>query len=126
MIGIIAAMGGEIERDRQALLPGGEVAAIEGVGVFGRGEAGILPDRPGLIDVHGRVGAAQIGRDARPCLEEVDAGKISLAIGRPHRNALGGEPRLGLAGRSAPVATGSKGTLAKSGIPVTNGVPSIW
>src|SRR6267142_1875566 len=36
-------MGGKIERDRKALLPGGEVASVEGVGIFGRREPGILP-----------------------------------------------------------------------------------
>ena len=54
-------MGGEIEGDGEALLPGGEVAPVEGVGILGGGEAGILPDRPRLGDVHGRVGAAQNG-----------------------------------------------------------------
>ncbi len=79
MIGIVAAVGGEIERDREALLPGGEVAAVERVGILRRGEAGILPDGPGLVDIHGRVGAAQIGRDARPGLEEIDAFEIGFA-----------------------------------------------
>ena len=64
MIEVIAAVGGEIECDREALLPGGEIAPVEGVGILSRGEAGILPDRPGLGDIHRRVGAAQIGRDA--------------------------------------------------------------
>jgi hypothetical protein len=73
MIRIVAAMGGKIERDREALLSGGEVAAIKRVGVFSRREAGILPDRPGLVDIHGGVGAAQVRRDARPGLQEVDA-----------------------------------------------------
>ena len=36
MVGVIAAMGGKIERDRKTLLAGCEVAAIEGVGVFRR------------------------------------------------------------------------------------------
>ena len=39
MVGIVAAMGGEIEGDREALLPGREVAAVEGVRILGRGEA---------------------------------------------------------------------------------------
>ena len=60
MVGIVAAVGGEIEGDREALLPGREVAPVEGVGILGRGEAGILADGPGLVDVHGRVGAAQV------------------------------------------------------------------
>ena len=34
MIAIVAAMGGEIEGDRQPLLPRREVAAVEGVGVL--------------------------------------------------------------------------------------------
>ena len=65
MVAVIAAMRGEIEGDRQALLAGGEIAPVEGVGLLGRREAGILPDRPGLLDIHGRVGAAHEGRQAR-------------------------------------------------------------
>ena len=73
MVAVVAAVGREIEGDRKALLPGGEVAAVEGVGILGRGEAGVLPDGPRLGDVHGRVGAAQIGRDAGQGVEEVEA-----------------------------------------------------
>ena len=83
MIGVVAAMGGEIEGDREALLPGREIAPVEGVGIFRRGEAGILPDGPGLGDIHGRVGAAQIGRDAGIGVEEVEA----LQVVRRHRPA---------------------------------------
>ena len=78
MVGIVAAMGREIEGDGQALLPGREVAPVEGVGILGRGEAGILPDRPGLVDIHRRVGAAQIGRQAGQAVDEGQA----LAVGR--------------------------------------------
>ena len=98
MVEVIAAMGGEVERDRKALLSGGEVAAVERVGILRRGEAGILPDGPGLVDIHGRVGAAQIGRDARPGLEEVDAVEVGLAVAGLDRDALGRQPRLGAAG----------------------------
>src|SRR4030081_3565412 len=94
MIGVVAAMGGEIECDREAFLAGGEVAAVVRVGVFRRGEAGILPDGPGLVDIHGRVGAAQIGRDPRPGLEEVDAFEVAFRIARLYRNSFRGEPRL--------------------------------
>ena len=73
MIAVVAAVGGEIEGDREALLAGGEVAPVEGVGILGGGEAGVLPDGPRLGHVHGRVGAAQIGRDAGKGVEEVDA-----------------------------------------------------
>ena len=90
-------MGGEIERDRQALLSGGEVAAVERVGIFRRGEAGILPDRPGLVDIHGRVGAAQIRRDARPGFEEIDALQIGFAVAGFDQDAFGREPGFGVA-----------------------------
>ncbi len=58
MIAVIAAMGGKIEGDRQAFLAGGQIAPVEGVGILRRREAGILPDRPRLGDIHGRIGAA--------------------------------------------------------------------
>ena len=94
MIAVVAAVGGEIEGDRQALLSGGEVAPIEGVGILRRGEARILAHGPRLIDVHGRVGAAQIGRDAGIGVEEIDAGEIGFGIGGLHRDAFGRQPWL--------------------------------
>ena len=69
MVAVVAAVGGEIEGDREAFLAGGEIAAVEGVGILRRGEAGILPDGPWLGDVHGRVGAAQERRDAGIAVE---------------------------------------------------------
>ena len=65
VVGVVAAVGRQVEGDAQALLPGGEVAAVERVGLLGGGEAGVLPDRPRLGGVHRRVGAAQERRDAR-------------------------------------------------------------
>ena len=108
VVGVIAAMGGEIESDRQALLPGGEIAPVEGVGILGRGEAGILPDGPGLVHVHGRVGAAQIGRDAGIGVEEIEPGDIVLAIGGLHRDAF----------RRDPVGRGRRGRRDLRGLPV--------
>src|SRR5258708_4715616 len=99
MVGIVAAVGGEIERDRKPLLPGGEVAAVESVGIFRRGEAGILPDGPGLVDIHRGVGAAQIRRNPRPAIEEVDAFEIGLAVARLYQDSFRREPRFGAAGR---------------------------
>ena len=46
MVGIVAPMSGEVEGDGEAFLAGGKITPIKGVGLFGRGEAGILPDRP--------------------------------------------------------------------------------
>src|SRR5260370_37511745 len=92
-------MGGEIDCNRKALLPRREVASVKRVGIFRRGEAGILPDSPGLVDIHRGVGAAHIRRDARPGLEEIDAFEVGFAIAGFYRNALGCEPRLGAARR---------------------------
>src|SRR4029453_3700228 len=88
-------MGGEIERDREALLSGGQIASVKRVGIFRGGEPGVLPDRPGLVDIHGGVGAAQIRRDARPGVEEVDAFEMGFAIAGFYRDAFGREPGLG-------------------------------
>ncbi len=52
MVAVIAAMGRQIEGDRQAHLAGRQILAIEGVGLFGGGKAGILPDGPGPAGIH--------------------------------------------------------------------------
>ena len=57
MIGVVAAVGGQVERHRQPLLARGQVAAVEGIGVRGGGEAGVLADGPRLVDVHRRIRA---------------------------------------------------------------------
>src|SRR5271170_1245080 len=96
MIAVIAAVGGKVEGDRQALLTSREVAPVEGVGIFRRREAGILPDRPRLGDVHGRVWAAQERRDAGISVEAVEAGKVGGGIDTFDRNAFRRQPGLSL------------------------------
>ncbi len=81
MIRIVAAMGGEVEGDGDALLAAGEVAAVEGVGILGGGEARILADGPGPLHIHGGVGAAQERCESRVGIEEIEAGEIVRAIG---------------------------------------------
>ena len=88
MIEVVAAMGREIERDRQTLLARREIAPVEGVRILGRREPGILAHGPGLVDVHGRVGAAQIRRDARIGVEKIDARRDPPG----HRRASPGMP----------------------------------
>ena len=97
VVGVVAAVGGEVERDRQALLPGGEVAAVERVRLLGGGEPGVLADRPRLGRVHRRVRPAQVRRDARIGGEAVLAGGGDLlqvvgGVERPDRDPLGGLP----------------------------------
>ena len=102
VVAVVAAVGRQVEGDRQALLAGGEVAPVEGVGLLGGGEAGVLADRPRLVDVHRRVRAAQERRrDPGTC--RGSRGRR----GRPpcterHVDALGRLPRqvVGARGRS--------------------------
>ena len=73
MVAVIAAMGGKIEGDRDALLPGGEGLAVEGVGFLGGREAGILADGPGPAGIHGGARAAGEGREAGQAVQVFDA-----------------------------------------------------
>ena len=89
---VIAAMGGEIESDRKPFLAGSEVAPVEGVRILGRGEAGILPDRPRLRHIHRGIRSARIGRDAGKRFEKIEARAVVGAITGLHRNAFGRVP----------------------------------
>ena len=82
MVAVVAAVRGQVEGDRQALLAGGDVAPVEGVGIFGRREAGVLAHGPRLQRVHGGVGAAQVGRNAGEGVEEVEAGGVGGIVDR--------------------------------------------
>src|SRR3546814_5914684 len=73
MVGVIAAVGGEVEGDREPLLAAGEVGAVEGVGFLGGGEAGILAQRPGPAGVHGRLGPTGEGREAGQASKRLEA-----------------------------------------------------
>ena len=73
VIGVVAAVRGEVEGHGQALLTSGEVAAVEGVGLLGGGETGILTDGPRAEHIHHRVRSAQIRRDARCVIQMLHA-----------------------------------------------------
>ena len=92
VVGVVAAMRGQIEGDRQAVLSGGEIAAIEGVRLFRGGEAGILANGPGPHDVHGAVGPAQIWRNAGGIFKMLQAGKVFAGVEALDRDVLGREP----------------------------------
>ncbi len=64
MIAVIAAVRGQIEGDRHALLTGRQIAAVEGVGFLGGRKPGILPDGPGPARIHRGLHAA--GERRRP------------------------------------------------------------
>ncbi len=96
VVGVVAPVGGQVEGHRQALLAGREVAPVEGVGVLRRGEAGVLADGPGLVDVHGRVRAPQEGGGARIGAQEVEAVEVGGGVEGLDRDALRGLPDLSL------------------------------
>jgi hypothetical protein len=94
VVGVVAAVGREVEGDAQALLPRREVAAVERVGLLGGGEAGVLPDRPRLGGVHRRVGTAQERREPRPGVEAVEALEVLGSVDREDVDPLRAVPRL--------------------------------
>ena len=103
MIGIITPMRRQIEGDRQPLLAGGYVAPIEGVALFGRGKASVLPDRPGTREIHRTVRAAQIGRQTRHRVQILATGRVARRAERLEINVF--ERLIGpLFGRKAGLA----------------------
>ncbi len=93
VVAVVAAVGGQVERDRQALLPGREVAPVEGVGLLGGGEPGVLADRPRLVDVHRRVRPAQVRRAGRDrCRRKSSPSRSAGGVERLDVDALGRVP----------------------------------
>ena len=121
VVGVVAAVGRQVEGDGQALLAGGEVAAVEGVGLLGRREPGVLADRPRLVRVHRRVRAAQERREARVGGEEVEAVDVGSRVEGADVDALGRLPlgvgdvaggrRPSRRGSPTPVAAPRSGTV---------------
>ncbi len=113
MVAVIAAMGGEIEGDRHALLTGGEVAAIEGIALLRRRKPRILPDRPGATGIHGGARPTDKRRKARQAIEMLDALQVPGRIERLDINPL----------RRVPDERLRRGLdfLARQGFPVGDG-----
>src|SRR5262249_19801731 len=85
-------MAGEVEGDRQAHLPGGEVGAVEGVRLLGGGEASVLAEGPRLPRVHRGAWPAQEREPARYGVEEVETGNVRPRVERLDRQPLGRLP----------------------------------
>src|SRR5262245_65845134 len=98
MVAVVAAVGWQIEGHRQTLLPGGDIASVKGVGILGRGKARVLANGPRLGDVHGGIGAAQVGGDAGVAVEKVEPGAVGGRVDRLDGDAFWGEPRLAVPG----------------------------
>ena len=82
MIRVVAAVSREVEGDREALLAGRQIAAIESVRFLGGGVARVLADRPGLVHVHRRVRPTQIRSKAGLGVEEVEAFECGRGVSR--------------------------------------------
>src|SRR5262245_9597657 len=74
MVAVIAAVGGEIEGHRKPLLPGLQIAAVEGVALLSGGETGVLANGPWPAGVHRGIGPAGVGRQSGEAA--VDPGEI--------------------------------------------------
>ncbi len=100
VVGVVAAVGGEVEGDRKALLPGRQVAAVEGVGVLRGGEPRILTDGPRVGRVHGRIDAAQERREAGVGAGELEIGDVAGVVSPLDRDPLRRFPDRGLQHRT--------------------------
>ena len=85
-------MRSQVEGDGQPLLSAGKVRAIEGVGLLGGRETGVLAHRPGSIGVHRRPRSARVGRDSRHRMQVADAGEIGRRVQRLDRYAFRARP----------------------------------
>ena len=94
VIGVVAAVRSQVEGHRKTLLAGGEVTAVECVGLLGGRETGILADRPRTHHVHRRIGAAEERGDTCSIVQVLHAFEIFGRIGALDGNALGREPRF--------------------------------
>ena len=64
VIGVVAAMGRQVEGHRKPLLSGRQIAPVKRIRLLGRREARILADGPGLHHVHRRYGPRRYGGNA--------------------------------------------------------------
>ncbi len=92
MIAVISAMCRQIERNRKAHLPGGQILAIEGVGFFGCRKARILANGPGPARIHRAAHTAHERHLAGQRVGAFKPFKVGRRIERLDRNAFGRSP----------------------------------
>ena len=80
VVRVIPAMRGQIEGHRKTALSGGQIASVKGIGIFGRGESGILADGPRPTGIHGGHGPAHVGRHSRQGIQMFNVFKILCRI----------------------------------------------
>ena len=88
IVGVVTAMGRQVERDGKTFLTGGQIAAIECVGFLSGGETRVLANRPRTEHVHRRVRAAQAGRDTAGKIEMVHVVVLVMGVERANLDML--------------------------------------
>jgi hypothetical protein len=88
MVRVVAAVRGEVERDRHALAASGKRLAVERVGFLGGREAGVLADGPRPGGIHGGLRAANIGRKTRQRVGVRQAVDVGAGVERLDRQAF--------------------------------------
>ena len=95
VVGVVAAVGGQVEGHRDALAAAGERLLVEGVGFLGGGEPGVLADGPGPDRVHGRLRPAHERLEARQGVGVGQSLHVLLRVQRLDGDALGRVPVQG-------------------------------
>jgi len=80
VVGVVAAVGGQVKSHRQAGLPGFEVPPVESIGFLGSGETCILAHGPRSAGIHGCLGAANKWRQAGQRVQVLEAMQIFRGI----------------------------------------------
>ena len=92
VVGVVAAVRGQVERHAHALPAGGQRLAVEGVGFLRGGKARVLPDGPRAHRVHGGLRAAQEGLEARQRVGVRQARHVFSRVQGLDGDAVGGDP----------------------------------
>ena len=95
VVGVVAAVGRQVEGHRDALAAAGQRLLVEGVRLLGGGEPGVLADGPGPHRVHGRLRPAHEGLEARQGVGEGQSLQVLLRVQRLDGDALGRVPVQG-------------------------------
>ena len=100
-VGVVAHLGRQVERHRQAGGASLDQLVVALVGLLGRAEAGVLPHRPRPAGVHRLVDAAGVGKGTRV---------TELAAPDPIRRATPGRRRARTGGRTRSVHSCAQAT----------------
>ncbi|MCY1531857.1 hypothetical protein D9M68_670970 [compost metagenome] len=92
VVRVVAAVRGQVEGHTDALPARGQRLAVEGVGFFGGGKAGVLADRPGPHRVHGGLRTADEGLETGQRVGVRQVRRVGRRVQRLDADAVGREP----------------------------------